>query len=121
MRRRRYDAGVNMLRDRRRLSLLLLVGLLLALTGIWVWRLYLPKVVLGPQQTVQTINPKMGMHTRLTDEVEPWKIKRTLEMVRELGTPYVVEFFPWAYIEEQPGRYNWVHADQVVAHATRQG
>ena len=27
-----------------------------------------------------TQNPKMGVHTRLTDEVEPWKIQRTLEM-----------------------------------------
>lgn len=78
-------------------------------------------VPLGPQQTVHTVNAKMGMHTRLTDEVEPWKIKRTLEMVRELGAPWVVEYFPWAYIEEQPGRYNWVHADQVVEHAARQG
>lgn len=121
MRRWRYDAGVNMLRDRRRLSLLLLVGLLLALVGVWVWRLYLPDVVLGPQQTVQTTNPKVGIHTRLTDEVEEWKIKRTLEMVREMGAPWSVEYFPWAYIEEAPGRYNWVHADQVVAHANRQG
>jgi hypothetical protein len=78
-------------------------------------------VPLGPQQYVRTANPKMGVHTRLTDEVEPWKIKRTLEMVRELGAPWVVEYFPWAYVEEQPGRYNWVHADQVVEHANRQG
>jgi polysaccharide biosynthesis protein PslG len=78
-------------------------------------------VPLGPQQTVQTINPKMGVHTRLTDEVEPWKMKRTLEMVREMGAPWVVEYFPWAYVEESPGRYNWVHADLVVDHASRQG
>lgn len=78
-------------------------------------------VPLGPQQTVHTINPKIGVHTRLTDEVEPWKIKRTLEMVREMGAPWIVEYFPWAYIEEQPGQYNWVHADEVVDHASRQG
>lgn len=78
-------------------------------------------VPLGPQQTVHTINPKVGTHTRLTDEVEPWKIKRTLEMVREMGAPWIVEYFPWAYIEQQPGGTNWVHADQVVNHANRQG
>jgi len=78
-------------------------------------------VPLGPQQTVHTINAKVGVHTRLTDEVEPWKIKRTLEMVREMGAPWIVEYFPWAYIEEEPGRYNWVHADQVISHASRQG
>ena len=43
------------------------------------------QIELGPQHSVSTINPKMGIHTRLTDEVEPWKIKRTLEMVREMG------------------------------------
>lgn len=78
-------------------------------------------VPLGPQQTVHTANAKIGIHTRLTDEVEPWKIKRSLQMVREMGAPWAVEYFPWAYIEEEPGRYNWVHADQVVAHAARQG
>ena len=78
-------------------------------------------VPLGPQQSVRTINPKMGVHTRLTDEVEPAKIKRTLEMVRELGTPWIVEYFPWAYIEPLPGIYDWQHADLVVDHANRQG
>ena len=58
-----------------------------------------PLVTVGPQQTVVTVNPKMGVHTRLTDEVEEWKIKRTLEMVREMGAPWIVEYFPWAYVE----------------------
>ncbi|RLC71422.1 MAG: hypothetical protein DRI52_05245, partial [Chloroflexi bacterium] len=51
-----------------------------------------PLVTLGPQRHVETINPKMGVHTRLTDEVEEWKIKRTLEMVREMGAPWIVEY-----------------------------
>ena len=38
-----------------------------------------------------------------------------------MGAPWIVEYFPWAYIEEQPGQYNWAHADQVVNHASRQG
>lgn len=116
-----YYAGVNVLRDRRRLFLLLLVGLFAGLIGIWFWRTNQSGVSLGPQQTVRTANPKMGVHTRLTDEVEERKIKRSLEMVRELGAPWIVEYFPWAYIENEPGKYNWVHADQVVAHANRQG
>jgi hypothetical protein len=70
---------------------------------------------------VQTINGQMGIHTRLTDEVEPWKIKRTLEMVREMGAPWVVEYFPWAYSEPEQGRFDWSHADLVVDHARRQG
>ena len=104
------------------LGLISLVLLSLSLaTAVQLARRQGARVPLGPQQAVQTINPKLGIHTRLTDEVEPWKIKRTLQMVRELGSPWVVEYFPWAYIEEQPGRYNWAHADLVVDHAARQG
>ncbi len=80
-----------------------------------------PVVRLGPQQTVQSLNPKMGVHTRLTDEVEPWKIKRTLEMVREMGASWIVEFFPWGYYEQEKGRYDWSHPDLVVDHARAQG
>ena len=79
-------------------------------------------VSVGPQQTVQSINPKMGMHTRLTDEVEEWKVKRTLEMVREMGASWIVEFFPWAYVEpDRPGEGQWDHSDMVMRHATAQG
>jgi hypothetical protein len=78
-------------------------------------------VELGPQQAVVTRHPKVGVHTRLTDEVEPWKIKRTLVMVREMGAPWIVEYFPWGYYEPAPGRLNWEHPDLVVDHALRQG
>jgi len=79
------------------------------------------QIELGPQRAVSTINPKMGVHTRLTDEVESWKIKRTLEMVREMGVPWIVEYFPWAYREPFPGFFDWSHSDLVINHATRQG
>ncbi len=79
------------------------------------------EIELGPQQTVVTTNPKIGVHTRLTDEVEPWKIKRTLEMVREMGAPWIVEYFPWAYHEPFPGFFDWDHSDLVIDHAQRQG
>ena len=80
-----------------------------------------PLVDLGPQQVVRSTNPRMGIHTRLTDEVEPWKIKRTLEMVREMGATWIVEYFPWAYHEASKGNLDWSHADLVVDHARRQG
>lgn len=99
----------------------LLRGLLLGLVIVALAAPPQPLVILGPPQTVHTINPKMGMHTRLTDEVEPWKIKRTLQMVRELGAPWIVEYFPWAYHEPTPGRFDWAHADLVVDHARAQG
>jgi hypothetical protein len=83
----------------------------------------LPKrlVVVGPPRTVETRNPKAGVHTRLTDEVEEWKIQRTLEMVCEMGSPWIVEYFPWGYYEPAKGRYKWAHADMVIAHAVAQG
>ena len=80
-----------------------------------------PAVQVGPPRTVVTVNPKMGVHTRLTDEVEEWKIQRTLEMVREMGAPWDVEYFPWGYYEPKKGQYDWGHADTVVNHAVAQG
>jgi polysaccharide biosynthesis protein PslG len=80
-----------------------------------------PWVEFGPQQTVQSVNPKLGVHTRLTDEVEPWKIQRTFEMVREMGASWVVEYFLWAAHEPARGVYDWTHADLVVDHALNQG
>jgi hypothetical protein len=96
--------------------------LILAVGGLLIWlNRDQTSVPLGPQQTVHTVNPKMGIHTRLTDEPEAWKIKRTLEMVREMGAPWIVEYFPWAYYEPSPGRFEWRHPDLVMAHANQQG
>lgn len=78
-------------------------------------------VTLGPPQRVQTTNPKVGVHTRLADEVETWKVQRTLALAREMGAPWVVEYFPWAYVEAAPGRYDWRHNDMIINHAANQG
>ena len=84
-------------------------------------RSYRVWVEFGPPQHVVSINPKMGVHTRLTDEVEPWKVQRSFQMVREMGASWVVEFFLWAAMEPAPGVYDWTHADLVVDHALNQG
>ena len=101
-----------------------IIAKLVLILGV-IWALTVspkPLVTLGPQQTVRSINPKMGVHTRLTDEVEEWKIKRTLEMVREMGATWIVEYFPWAYVEpNRPGEGLWEHSDQVISHAKAQG
>jgi hypothetical protein len=100
----------------------LVIRFLLVLPLLWLaGRAPQPVVRIGPPQTVQTINPKMGVHTRLTDEVEEWKIKRTLEMVREMGAAWIVEYFPWGYYEREKGQYDWKHPDLVVDHALAQG
>lgn len=96
--------------------------------GVWLglvlWIVGMPPrpvVWVGLPQQVETINPKVGVHTRLTDEVEEWKIKRTLEMVREMGASWIVEYFPWGYYEPRKGDYQWSHPDMVVDHAVAQG
>lgn len=106
------------LRASSRLTFRLLVVL------IFLWAIEQPPqpiVTLPPQQTVRTAHPIVGVHTRLTDEVETWKVRRTLEMVREMGSPWIVEFFPWAYYEPYKGVFLWGHADMVVEHARAQG
>lgn len=80
-----------------------------------------PRVVMGPPQTVQTLHPALCVHTRLTDEVEEWKIQRTLSLVREMGAGTIVEFFPWPYVESEQGHYDWAFADRLIRHAQNQG
>jgi hypothetical protein len=98
-----------------------LVRVMLVVGMFWLTAHRRPYVVVGPPQTVETAHPVTCVHTRLTDEVEEWKIQRTLQMVREMGATTVVEFFPWAYIEAQQGVYHWEHSDMIVEHARAQG
>ncbi len=78
-------------------------------------------VTLGPPQRVATRNPLAGVHTRFVEEVEAWKIKRGMEMIREMGAPWIVEFFPWAYYEKAKGQRDFAAAERIIAHAERQG
>ncbi len=95
-----------------------------ALMLLIMLRLLLPAPLLiipGAPQTVSTEHPNVGVHTRLSDEVEEWKIQRSLQLVREMGAPWIVEFFPWAYYQAADGDIAWEHPDQVVTHAHAQG
>ena len=95
----------------------------IALLLVLLWGVRPPGVLvtMPSQQHVQTSNPKVGLHTRLTDEVEEWKIQRSLALVREMGAPWIVEYFPWAYREPERERYDWTHSDMVIRHARNQG
>ena len=104
--------------DHVRPTHLILLALALFITAIRPSRI---PVVLDPPQQVLTTNPIVGVHTRLTDEVEEWKIQRTLQMVRRMGAPWVVEYFPWPYIEPAEDEFTWEHTDAVVKHAENQG
>jgi hypothetical protein len=80
-----------------------------------------PRVVFDGPHQVNTRHRHLCAHTRLIDEVEEWKIQRTLELVREMGAATIVEFFPWAYLEPQEGVYAWEQADRIISHAQDQG
>ncbi len=105
----------------RRLVTSLFLPLTLAMLLVGLGKPPVIPTELGPQQMVVTRAPQLAVHTRLTDEVESWKIKQTLVMVRLMGASTIIEYFPWAYMEPRQGRYNWDHADQVIDHARRQG
>ena len=78
-------------------------------------------VELGEPQTVETTKPQVCVHTLLENEVHEWKIKRSLELVREMGATTIVQFFPWAYFEPSENVFNWNQADRIVRHANNQG
>lgn len=96
----------------RALALWLILGALLPAA---------PRAPLGTPQTVQAVQPHICVHTHFTNEVEEWKIQRSLQMVREMGADTIVEFFLWAYIEGVEDRYDWESVDRVVRHAQNQG
>ena len=90
---------------------------------ILLWLIQPPGVLveIGAPQKVATTNSKVAVHTRLSDEVEEWKIQRTLVMAREMGAAWVVEYFPWAYIEREEDVYRWAQSDMIIGHARQQG
>ena len=98
------------------LSALLALGIALALP-----RPASEQVPLGEQQSVESAHPQVCVHTLLENEVHEAKIKRSLQLTRELGAGAIVQFFPWAYAEPRQGTYDWFHADRIIRHAQRQG
>lgn len=78
-------------------------------------------ITYGQTQSVNTYHPIVSVHTRLTDEVEEWKIQRSLQLVREMGASSIVELFPWAYYHASDGGIAWEHPDMVIYHAHAQG
>lgn len=77
---------------------------------------------LPTQQTVITNNPKVGIHTRLTGIGDEHYIETTLQQVREMGASWIVDLFPWAYVQPRSRYgYDWAGSDMVIGHARRQG
>src|SRR5213595_3038941 len=69
----------------------------------------LTATIRNPQSAIR--NPKISLHTRLTDEPDPAKITEEFRMLREMGASWATEFFPWAYIQRSDAnRYDWTHS-----------
>ncbi|HEY1014969.1 MAG TPA: cellulase family glycosylhydrolase, partial [Herpetosiphonaceae bacterium] len=81
-----------------------------------------PALTLPPQQTVRTLHPGVGVHTRLGGLGDEAAIERTLAQVREMGATYIVDLFPWAYVQPRsPHAFDWHGSDMLIKHARRQG
>jgi len=80
-----------------------------------------PHLRTEPPEPLRTLHPKVCVHTRLTDEVEDWKVQRTLDMVARMGASTIVELFPWAYIEGARGAFDWGGTDRIVNMAKAHG
>ena len=117
----RYPASPNVTFPLAKLQFRSGVRLLLLITFITLMPPAPLLIVPSQPQTVQTSHRIVGVHTRLTDEVEEWKIQRSLEMVRQMGSPWIVELFPWAYYHAEDGGIAWDHPDMVIEHAHAQG
>jgi hypothetical protein len=77
---------------------------------------------LPPPQQVETGNSLIGVHTRLAGVGDEDYIRQTLAQVREMGAGWIVELFPWAYVQPRSRYgYDWTGADMIIAHAQRQG
>ncbi len=101
----------------------LLVALLAAVAGIQlVVPRTPPRIHLPGQQRVQTRNPKVGVHLRLAGTGDQAQAVAQLTAVREMGATYIVDLFPWAYVQPRgPRSFDWYGADLLIEHARRQG
>lgn len=101
--------------------LVLLVGVLATGAQFLTPRTY-PAPRLGEPQTVTTRNPKIGVHLRLSGTDDEAALSEQLSQVRDMGASWVVDLFPWAYVQPRgPHAFEWRGADLIVAHARQQG
>lgn len=76
-----------------------------------------PRPPLADRGAFPAPHPLLCMHTRLTDEVEDWKIARSLQLVRGMGASTIVDFFPWAYVQGNRSTLDWHHPDRIMGYA----
>ncbi|MSQ10837.1 MAG: hypothetical protein EXR52_07545 [Dehalococcoidia bacterium] len=72
--------------------------------------------------------PPLGANTFFEQEVEEWKVRRSMEMLRDAGVKWIRQEFPWDRIEPSvKGRYEdafgstWTNYDRTVRLAPEYG
>jgi hypothetical protein len=93
------------------------------LNTILVWQAHNPSpIALPAPHTLTTTIPKAGVHTRLSGVADRSYITQQLDLVHELGTPWIVELFPWAYAQPRSAYgYDWSGFDTIIDQAHRRG
>jgi hypothetical protein len=101
----------------------IVLSLFITVGTLQFWSLRAPtRLHLPEQQHVETTNPKIGIHTRLAGIPDEAIIAQALQQVREMGASWVVDLFPWSYVQPRSRYgYDWNGADMVISHASRQG
>jgi hypothetical protein len=106
-------------------KLLILLGIIIAISStintLVIQRQVAPFALPKPQ-IVTTNNPKAAVHTRLTGVGDEEFIAHQLDLVAAMGTPWIVELFPWAYAQPRAQYgYDWRGFDMVIDHAHARG
>lgn len=99
------------------------IAALLVASGAQFWATRTdPPPRLGPPETVATRNAKIGVHLRLSGTDDEAALHTQLGRVREMGGRWVIDLFPWAYVQPRgPRAFDWRGADLLIAHARQQG
>jgi polysaccharide biosynthesis protein PslG len=114
---------------------MILIGLSLAIGGWnllnhspWEESVSRPVIATESGYPHTAVNP-YSVNTFLSQEVEPWKREKTLEMISEAGIGWIKEGFPWSEIEPAEGSHwdpehqqdTWAKYDSIVDLAEKYG
>ena len=81
-----------------------------------------PDAPVPTTRSVQTTISKAGVHTRLSGIADQTYLTGQLDLVHELGAPWIVELFPWAYAQPRSAYgYDWTGFDRIIDQAHSRG
>lgn len=88
-----------------------------------VWTAHHPPAAALPTPTqVETNYDKAAVHTRLSGVADDAYLDTQLTLVAEMGAPWIVELFPWAYAQPRSAYgYDWSGFDRIVDRANNRG